>query len=49
MKNQFNSAEPSLRLSSYESPEVLVAEIRSEGVLCASGQFEQWNEEKLEW
>ena len=31
----------------YESPEVSVAEIRSEGILCAS--FETWNEEELDW
>ena len=32
---------------SYESPEVSVVEIRSEGVLCAS--FEEYEEDLLEW
>jgi hypothetical protein len=33
----------------YEAPEVKVVELYAEGVLCASGQFEEWNEETLEW
>lgn len=32
---------------SYESPEVKVVEIHSEGVLCSS--FETYDEETLEW
>lgn len=31
----------------YESPAVDEIEIESEGVLCASGQNEEWNEETL--
>ena len=32
---------------SYESPEVKVVEIHSEGVLCSS--FETYDEETLDW
>ncbi len=32
---------------SYESPEVKVVEVHSEGVLCSS--FETYDEETLEW
>lgn len=31
----------------YESPAAEVIGIESEGVLCASGQNEEWNEETL--
>ena len=31
----------------YVSPVVDVIEIRAEGVLCQSGQFEEWKEEEL--
>lgn len=31
----------------YESPAAEAIEIESEGVLCASGQNEEWNEETL--
>lgn len=31
----------------YESPAVEAIVIESEGVLCASGQNEEWNEETL--
>jgi hypothetical protein len=33
----------------YESPEVSVVEIETEGVLCASGGFEEWEEDTLNW
>ena len=33
----------------YESPVVSVVDIHAEGVLCQSGQFEQWKEETLYW
>ena len=33
----------------YETPAVSVVEIASEGVLCSSGQFEEWGEEDLDW
>ena len=31
----------------YETPEISVLEIRSEGVLCSS--FEQYDEDTVEW
>ena len=34
---------------SYRSPEVTVAEISNEGVLCVSGNHEGWTEETPEW
>ena len=40
---------PSPKWGGYESPIIQVVEIQSESVLCQSGQFEQWNEETLEW
>ena len=33
----------------YAAPEISVVEFHSEGVLCQSGQFEEWNEETLNW
>lgn len=36
-------------MGDYVSPTVNVVEISSEGVLCQSGQFEQWGEEDLDW
>ena len=33
----------------YDSPAISVVEISSEGVLCLSGSFEQWNEEDFKW
>lgn len=36
-------------MGTYASPEVKVVEIAAEGVLCQSGQFEEWNEDTLEW
>ena len=33
----------------YEAPEVKVVELYAEGVLCASGQFQEWEEETLDW
>ena len=32
----------------YESPAIKIVEIATEGVLCASGQHEEWNVETLE-
>ena len=37
------AADFALGVGSYESPEAAVVEIRSEGVLCASGQFDEWD------
>ena len=34
---------------SYESPAVSVVEVLSEGVLCASGDHESWDEDDLDW
>ena len=42
-----NAANSTLGGGSYESPEVKVTEIHSEGVLCSS--FETYDEETLEW
>ncbi len=33
----------------YESPQMRIVEIRSEGLLCQSGIVEEWQEEELEW
>ena len=33
----------------YESPEIQEMEIDTEGVLCKSGQFEDWEEELIPW
>ena len=38
-----------LREEVYVSPAIAVVEISTEGVLCASGTFEEWEEEKLPW
>ena len=43
------SAFASLDTSSYATPSVSVIEVKSEGMLCASGDFEEWNEETLPW
>ena len=48
-KNLKPAANQALGVCSYESPAVSVVEVVSEGVLCASGQLEEWNEENLEW
>lgn len=44
-----SKSSPSPRWEGYESPIIQVVEIHPEGVLCQSGQFEQWNEETLDW
>lgn len=46
-RNVMTAADFALGVGSYESPEVSVVEIRSEGVLCAS--FEEYEEDLLEW
>ena len=43
------AAESTLRSGSYVSPEAKVTEIHSEGVLCTSGQFEEWETATLDW
>lgn len=34
---------------SYESPEVKVLGLETEGVLCASGDIEEWETNSLDW
>lgn len=33
----------------YETPSVEVFKTMPEGILCASGEIEQWNEETIFW
>jgi hypothetical protein len=40
---------PDIHYQWYESPVIQVLSLNSEGVLCQSGQFEEWNEETLQW
>lgn len=35
--------------SLYAAPEISVVEMYAEGVLCQSGQFEEWEEDTLNW
>ena len=44
-----NTAFASLGASSYESPTMTVVDIHSEGILCASGELEDWFEDDLDW
>ena len=44
-----NAANSTLGARSYETPAVTVVEVVSEGVLCASGQLEGWQEDNLDW
>ena len=48
-KELTTAATLSLGVRSYESPTVSVVEVLSEGVLCASGQLEGWEEGELDW
>jgi hypothetical protein len=48
-KINLTAAGSTLGTASYVSPEAKVTEIHSEGVLCASGQLEGWEETILEW
>ena len=48
-KELTTAATLSLGARSYESPAVSVVEVLSEGVLCASGQLEGWEEDNLDW
>lgn len=43
------AADSTLGARSYETPAVNVVEVLSEGVLCASGQLEGWQEDDLDW
>ena len=48
-KTLTTAATLTLGARSYESPAVNAVEIFSEGVMCASGQLEGWNEQDLDW
>ena len=48
-KALMNAACATLVADSYESPKAEVVEMHSEGVLCQSGQFEEWEEDTLNW
>ena len=43
-KNLKPAANQALGVCSYETPAVSVVEVLSEGVLCASGQLEGWED-----
>lgn len=49
IKILIRAASASHDTSSYATPSVSVIEVKSEGMLCASGDFEEWNEETLPW
>ena len=49
IKILITAASASHDTSSYATPSVSVIEVKSEGMLCASGDFEEWNEETLPW
>jgi hypothetical protein len=38
-----------LHEEAYVSPTATVMEICTEGVLCASGEFEEWEDDVLPW
>ena len=44
-----NTAFAALAADGYQSPEIMIIETISEGVLCASGELEDWFEEDLDW
>ena len=48
-KKLTTAATLSLGARSYESPAVIVVEVLSEGVLCASGQHEEWGTDDDLW
>lgn len=48
MKKNFKNVE-SISLP-YEKPQVAIVEIKTEGILCASAEYEdEYNELKFEW
>ena len=50
MNRIFNTAASvSLDSSSYTSPAINVVEVRTEGVLCASGDHESWGTDNDLW
>ena len=48
-KKLTTAATLSLGVSSYESPAVNVVEVLSEGVLCMSGDHEEWGTDDDLW
>ena len=48
-KNLKPAANQALEVCSYESPAVSVVEVLSEGVLCASGNHEEWGTDDDLW
>ena len=48
-KKTTKTALASFSTSSYESPTMTVVDIHSEGILCASGELEDWLEDDLDW
>ena len=48
-KNLKPAANQALGVCSYESPAVSVVEVLSEGVLCASGDHEDWGYDDDLW
>ena len=48
-KNLKPAANQALGVCSYESPAVSVVEVLSEGVLCASGNHEEWGTDDDLW
>ena len=48
-KNLKPAANQALGVCSYESPAVSVVEVVSEGVLCASGNHEEWGTDDDLW
>lgn len=38
-----------IKVDIYESPALSVVELESEGVICASGQFDPYEEDTLDW
>jgi hypothetical protein len=43
------TASASLSTSSYEAPTTELVGATTEGVLCTSGQLEEWEEDSINW
>ena len=48
-QNLVKVSDLTLEVRNYESPAMSVMEMNSEGVLCASGQLEEWKEDTIPW
>ena len=48
-KTLTTAATLTLGARSYESPAITAVEVLSEGVMCASGQLQGWEEDNLDW